>query len=437
MGLLKKNATPNPETMRETAEALGIELSDPESTEAMIADLRTAFAKRLEGAEEDDIIRCAVCGEVTDSDEAIVCCPYCGDEGSDEETASALESGEEPTGEEEAEDEDEAIEGEDIDPGEDAEEPASVDLEEEPAAAAPDPEPAPTPAPKKKKKRTTKKAEKAETPAPEPAAAAPEKSAKAKGKGKAKKTETAPAAAPEKPAESTAIAPDLKKALAVEDKKIEAAQKNIVTGSYDLGVALVTVHKGELWKAAGHKTFNQYLAAKGIGRTFAYDLMTLVEKFDKKTFEEVGRKKLMLVARAGGPKTEEGQNILDKAKSGASVSQLEAETGGKGATAGSDSGKGSRTKHEVKAHERGGTAEPPPKDGRITLLAKVGAKPQTIPFLDRKSRKPVKEWAPETFAEVKIAEDVSMFLALKTDKDGKVTGVTVAYKRAETAEAAE
>lgn len=402
MGLLKKNATPNPDTMRETAEALGIELSDPTSTEAMIADLRAAFEKRLEGAEEDDIIRCAVCGEVTDSDEAIVCCPFCGDEGSDDETASALESGEaEPETEEE---EPQAIEGEDLDPGVDAEEPEPVDLDEEPAAAA---EPTPEPAPKKK--RTTKK-----------------------------KAEAAPAETPAAAAESTAIAPDLKKALAVEDKKIEAAQKNIVTGSYDLGVALVTVHKGELWKAAGHKTFNQYLAAKGIGRTFAYDLMTLVEKFDKKTFEEVGRKKLMLVARAGGPKSEEGQNLLDKAKQGASVSQLESTAGkASGGAAAPASGGKTRQKHEVKAHERGGDAEPPAKDGRITLLAKVGGKPQTLPFLDRKTRKPVESWAPETFAEVKIAEDVSMFIALKTDKDGKVTGVTYAYKRAETAEAAE
>lgn len=441
MGLLKKaGVAPNVETMREAASALGIELSNDESPTAMIADLRKAFDERLKDIDENDHIVCAKCGERTDDAPELTCCPFCGDEGSSDAEADAIEAKADDAGEEEGDAEPEVIEGEDIDPGEDAEEPPAANLDAPPAPAPAPAAETPAPAAEKPKRQesapaaaeTPKKGRKkadapAAVPAAEPAPAPAQAAEPAKGKGRKK--------APEGTALEKAADSALAKELAAEDKKIETAQRDIVGGSYDLGQALRVVHEKELWKAAGHKTFPQYLAAKNIGRTFAYDLMELTQKFDRKTFEEVGRKKLMLVARAGGPESEKGKDVLDKAKAGTPVRQLEADAKG------GEAGGKTRGRHTVAEHERGGDKAPAKapataEDGKITLLAKVGGKPTTLPFLDRKTRQPVAAWAPETFAEVKISEDVSMFLALKTDKEGKPVGVTVAYKRATTEAAA-
>lgn len=429
MSLLKNpGVTPDFEAMNDAAETLGVELSDMSSPKAIVGDLRQHFAARLEGKAEDDHVQCPKCGEVTDDDPRIEVCPFCGDEGADEDEADAMEADDEDEAEEPG-----AVDGDELDPGEEPEEPEAVDL----ATAGDEPEPEledPGIEPEKEEPITAefRKKELLKMGKAELVNIAASRGLELKGTKSmlADRILEAEAMAPDpgiEPEESPKVeapkeAKSLAKALATEDEKVSKAQHDMMNSSYDLGVALRAIHEGELWKAGGHKTFAKYLASKGIGRTFAYDLMSLVEKFDRETFDEVGRKKLMLVARAGGPETAEGKKALDKAKGGASVRELE----------------GKKSKPKKSETPKSAAPELPPKTDRITVLGNLGAKPKTIPFVDRKTRKPVKAWTPESFAEIELSEDVSLFLALKTDKEtGQIVGVTVAARRAVKPEAAE
>lgn len=399
MGLLKKDVPHNREVMNEIAERLGIEgVVEAGDDGAAVEAMRKGFTERLEGVPKDDWIACLRCGEHTDDDEEIDRCPYCGDEGEGDETS------------------DDTPEPVDIAEGE----PESGGPEEPPAADLSEPE---TPAT-------------AETPAPETEDAAPPPEKPAPAEGKVKKG--GKKAAAEKPAKAkkggkkgTALATtepagEMAKALSDWKGKIVQAQKDMVGGSYDLGAALLAIHAGELWKAEGHKAFNKFLQSIGVSRAFAYEMMEIAKKFDRATFLEVGRKKLSIVARSA---PEDQDDALAAAKGGASRREMEA---------------AAKAAKEGEAAE-GTDAAPPPekpqsskpaKESTITLLAKVGGRAASVKFRDRKSREPVKEWTADSYAEIQISENVTQFVALKTDKAGKIVGLTVAYRQAEVAEAA-
>jgi len=372
MGLLTKpEAKPDVDAIKAAAEALEINLPKSKAAGKLVTALREGFAARLEGIPKDDWIVCPKCGEFTDDAEELDACPFCGDDGLDEDAP-------EPAVDPEDEDAPEAIDGADQDPeDEDApEEPPTVDVDNDADDADAE--------------------EDLDT-----------------------DTEDAdPDDEPADPAESTAIVPAtdatvMTAALKKEKALIKRAQTAMVGSGYDMGESLLRIHKGELWKAEGHKTFRKFLDTVGVSSTLAYDLMGLVEKFDRKTFMEVGRKRLLIVAKADKG---DQNKLLDAAKEGATRRELEKEA---------------KKGKDPAAPPKDTPAESPAKEDMITLLAKVGGRPKSYRFTDRKTRKALKSWAEESFVEIQISPDVTQLLGLKRNDEGEITGINVAFVRVE------
>ncbi len=366
MGLLiKPEATPNVATMRHAAEVLGIEIPDTEDPNVLVPHLRNGFAERLKGIPKDDWIVCEACGENTDDAEELNACPFCGDDGLDH----------------------------------DAEEPADPEAPPEPVDAA-DIDPVDENAPEEPPVANVGGSGEEENDDPDA-----EEDLDTDSPG----TDIVPAE------DSGAMLASLNR----EKHLIKKAQTNMVRGGYHLGTSLARIHNGELWKAEGHKTFRKFLETVGVSSTMAYDLMGLVEKFDEKTFMEVGRKRLLIVAKAD-KKNQKG--LLDKAKDKSKTrAQLEKEAQGDKAP---------------KAPVKEDPATAPGKEDQITLLAKVGARPKSYRFTDRETKKALATWTADSYVEIQISDTVTQLLGLKTNDGGDIVGITVAFTKREAAKVA-
>ncbi len=359
---------PDTVTMKAAAKALGIKMPRGRAKPATIVKaLRAGFTSRLEGIPEDDWIKCPVCGEVTDDADALEVCPFCGDEGLEEgeESAEAPASSDDDDEEEskpiEADKVDEAA---GVEPA-DAEEPPTANLDEEPEE--------------------------------DPADAAAEEP----GTDLAKGSEAMLAA------------------LNTREDNIRREQGNMVGAGYELGLEIRAVREGNLWKAAGHRTFRKWCESMKISHTLAYSLVDMTEKFDKDTFLEVGRRKLQIVARAD---TEDQDELLDDAKDGASVRTLE------------DKAKGKRDEKSEKPADptAGKPGRPSREDQTITLLAKVGGAAKVYPFRDRTSQDELEKWEKDSYAQLQLSDDVFLLIALKTNKVGDPVSIMATFRRATT-----
>lgn len=240
---------------------------------------------------------------------------------------------------------------------------------------------------------------------------------------------TAPAAAPAK-AESTAIAPaSTGDALAAATAKLDESiarinrlRADLAANSYDLGLEIRKIHEEELWKARGHESFKDFIEKElEIGRSMAYRLIDVTKQFDRPTFEQVGSHKLALIA--GIQDSEARDAALEAAKAGASTKDVErAVNEAKGRTPAPPKEKGGSS--------AGGTSAPAKKTAQdITLLTKVGSKPQLIGFRSASSGRPINHHKDDAYAELQLSDDVKQRIALKIDKEGNIVGVTVAFVR--------
>lgn len=376
-------AKPNVKVMRQVADKLGIELPKGSDPEKLVKALREAFEERCKGIEKSRLIECAACGETTDDDEEITLCPFCGDEGEDSTTA---EAGDDSEGSDDqaagaTEDADTPPDASEVDEGAEVEEPPTVDV------------------------------------------------------GSATSTqETTTTVAKAKPDKT--IDADKKAALRAAEEVIERETKNMLKPGYEMGVALADVHDNKLYEAEGFANFKEYIEKRGmVSFPFAYKMVRLVKKFDKDTFLKVGQKKLLIVAMA--PEEDQAELAAQAGKGGSSQKQLQdkvkekkaAKTGKKKATPDKTG------KAKEPAAKTGGEKGRPEKSAKsIVLLAKVGAAPATVPFVDKKTRKVVKEWNEGTFAEIRVSDDVSLLVGLKTDargKERKIVGLSYTFKKAE------
>ena len=368
-GLNIEGVAPNETTMKAAAKVLGIKMPRGRAKPVTIVKaLREGFAKRLEGIPEDDWIKCPVCGEVTDDDDAIEVCPFCGDEGADEPAAATAD--------------DKPIEADKVDEAA-GEEPA--DAEEPPTANLDD--------------------DVEEEPEEDPAVAADA----------------------EEPGTDLATGSEVMlAALETEKKIIRLAQTNMVGAGYELGMAIGRIREGNLWKAEGHRTFRKFCESMGVSHTLAYSLVDMTKKFDKDTFLEVGRKKLMIVARADA---EDQDEVLNDARDGASVRELEAKE---------------RERKEREAGDKpdkptdpaaGKPGRPSREDQTITLLTKVGGRAMVHPFRNRTSQTELEKWEKDSYAQVQLSDDVFLLIALKTNKEGEPVSVMATFRRATTTDA--
>lgn len=412
-GLLNNPAiAPNVEAILAAANTLGIEITEGSTDPAvLVPQLRDGFTLRLKGVPKDDWIICPKCKELTDDAEELDCCPFCGDDGlaSDEPEPTSLDGADDDPEDDNAPEEPPTVDlndpddtnGDGVVDEKDAEKDLNTDGPDEPEVHETKPEPT-----KVEKAPRTKKSKPIVGATPEH-----EKADKAPNKDRAGVPEpvTEPDKAPIVPPASS----DMVQQLNHEKQLIKRAQTNMVRSGYDLGSTLLRIQQGELWKADGCKTFAKFLETVGVGKTLAYDLMGLVEKFDEKTFMEVGRKRLLIVAKAD---PEAQKPLLDKARD-PNVTRAELET------------EASATKPTASVPVKETTTKPaaPAKEDTVTLLSKVGGKPTLHKFLDRKTKEPIQFWAEGAYVQIPISENVVQLLAPKTDESGNFVGITVAF----------
>jgi hypothetical protein len=245
---------------------------------------------------------------------------------------------------------------------------------------------------------------------PEPEAPAPAPAPKAP-KGKAAKATPAPA--PEAPKGDGLIVATKKLEASIE--RINQLRNDLAGNSYDLGTELRTIHEEELWKARGHETFKDFIEKDlEISRSMAYRLIDVTKQFDRPTFESVGSRKLALIA--GIQDSEARDAALEAAKAGASTKDVERAR---------DEAKGRSAKEKPEAP----TAKKAPNE--ITLLAKVGSKPELVGFRSAATGKAIGKHKDDAYAEKQISEGVKLRMAPKFDRENNLVGITVAFVRVE------
>lgn len=242
MGLLKNDsAKVSASEVENACTVLGIDVPEKKTPATLVKLLRDHFAKKLEGVPKEDWIVCSVCGEHTDDDDRLFCCPFCGDRGT--ELSEEIE----------------------------------VPEDESPAE-----EPKPVEKPKAK---------------PVSAKAPKDKSVKIEAlKSKAPEVEESgehPVVVADTEAEH---ARSLSSKLAKIKATIEKCKRDVARNGYEMGVALKRIQDEELWKVEGYYNFTKFLTSLEISRPFAYNLIALVENYTFAEFEESGYSRLKLSA---------------------------------------------------------------------------------------------------------------------------------------------
>jgi hypothetical protein len=402
--LRKEGVEPNLEAIHEAAKIVGVKFGSTKVPEKLVAKLRAHFDKKLKNVPKEEWIICPKCEEITDDDERLLRCPFCGDEGEDEEIE--VDSAEDlkdirNEGSEEDDDEVEPIDGEDYDDSPNPVEPPTVDINDSEDKVE-----------NKEKKKIT------------PAKKRNSKAIVTKELESDLEVDSGEEIAPE-------VLADMKEAFDKEKMIIEREYSNMFDSSYELGCSLRRVYRGQLWKADKIKTWREFCAQMGISHTLAYNLMKIVSEFDKETFLSVGRTKLQLVARAEdvyGLSGDQKNELLNDAKEGASVRKLEGKIKDEQKKNEEKEGK---KKGEKKVSTDGKPGRQKKEEQLITLLAKVGGRAKSYSFRDRKSHNELEKWENNSYVEIPISDTVVQYLVLKTDENGEIIGASVAFRKVE------
>lgn len=383
--------------MIEIAGKLGIELPKGRSAAKIAPALRAAFSERLKSIPEDDWIKCEKCGEVTDDAHEIDRCPYCGDLG---EAPSDDDS-----------DDDDSDLAEDVNDTElsDALAEDAIEMESEDDADVEEP--------------------------PTVDVSASDDSGDDAGDDSGDDSAVLVAAGgAELVAASEAELADLDTLAQLETEKriITEASRDIRRKAYELGKSLKRVFDGELWRGEGHSGFNKFLASIDVDSSMAYKLMQVVTEFSESQVLEVGWTKLSIVARL--PAGEQREQATERARA-SSRSQLEAEVRGEPVAP-------PPKERDVKdapvaldpLNDGFVKGRPRKQDQEITLLTKVGGKAESHHFIDCNTGKQVNKWHEDTFGEIRISDNVSLFIALRAGNNGAIKGFTTAFRRVELSE---
>lgn len=216
-----------------------------------------------------------------------------------------------------------------------------------------------------------------------------------------------------------------KKKLDASVARINELKTNLAMNSFDLGLELTEIYKDSRWKANGHDSFKTFVEKElDIGRTLAYRLIDIVKQFDRATFEKIGSKKLALIS--GITDSEARTDALNAAAAGASTKEIERHR-----AEANESGNGRTKPKAPSSSAKDKTAAPKKSGNEITLLAKVGSKPQVIAWRSAASGRPIQAHKDDAYAELHISENVKQRIALKHDKDGAIVGVAVSFIRVE------
>ena len=397
----------DPEIIRATLERYEVAVPKRASVKKLADTLRAAYKSRIEDGDipEDDWVQCPVCKEITDDDEDLESCPFCGDLG--EEDEPERKTGRRSLVDDSLVDDPDPIETEDPNVDDDiADEPPTVDIDPKTTAAS-----------EKKAAAEAKKKEAAD----KKAKAVTDKKAKADAKKKA----AADKAAAKLAKKTGRPAKDI--AAAVHEKHGE-----LVSTAYAIGLLLQEAKTSETWRDEGFKSFRDWhTKATPYGSKFVNGIINAVRVFSAPDFAKVGHSKLMLIANVSDPDREK---LLADAKAGASKRAIEA-----AAKEANEKARGADSKNPIgtdsRGTARGGKAgRPNAEEQSITLIGKVGGKPKTHRFHDKKTGGEVKQWEKDAFVAVKISAGVVMYLALKTDRKGeKITGISTMFQRVEDA----
>jgi hypothetical protein len=202
------------------------------------------------------------------------------------------------------------------------------------------------------------------------------------------------------------------------EAEIATLQADVKRNAFKLGVVIMRVHEGELWKAKGYGDFAQWVGKETqITRQYAYDLMKLTKEFDEETFVKAGPGKLLpLLAVKDAEKREE---LVTAATNGASAKTIRT-------AAASAKGKG---KGKAPAREPGKAA--PAKEDGLTFVGKIAKRPESHSFRSKDTGRPIKHFAPGAYVEIEIARDVVLRIGLDVTKEGEPTGITTLFVQAE------
>jgi hypothetical protein len=392
--LTKGNVKPDVVSIKQTANDLGIKLPKTDDPETLVVALRKAFESRLP-ENRDECVLCPKCGEVTDDDPLIRCCPFCGDEGEDdaEEASEDDDAGE---------DEDDT---EDDDAGEDDEDDAAEDEDTDLVEAS-----------------ELDQDDEGDLKQPEEVVVEDSSDEESEAESDDEESDDEESDDEESEDESDSdegvLAPQNEEELAAYkelesfEEVIDREQKNMTSAGYDLGVAIKEVQTRHLWKSK-FKSFRAFTESKGISYTLAYGLIDLVGKFDRETFVKVGQTKLLIVAKAD---EKDRKDLLKEAETKSKrelIERTRPET--------------KKDKERVVPKKENDKAEK--EDQKITLLAKVGGKPRKLVFKSTETTENVDSIGPDTYLDLRISDDVAVIIGF-TEKNGKIVNAIASFKRA-------
>lgn len=229
-----------------------------------------------------------------------------------------------------------------------------------------------------------------------------------------------PEAAPKRDTEAAMV--ELGKTLDAALEELNRLKQSIVDSSYDMGVVIQRIHDQQLFKARGFDSFKQFADSNelSVSRGTAYQLMGLVEKFTREDYQTLGYRKLRTIGLldAGDRKA-----AVDEAKQGKSVREVDETVRAKRESA-----------EKPRAGAPGVRAGAPPKGSKVTVLAKVDAKPRELRFKSAKSgtslasAAKVSQVVADAYAEVEL--DGGVFLRIGLRVSGKdLVGLSAEFKR--------
>lgn len=212
--------------------------------------------------------------------------------------------------------------------------------------------------------------------------------------------------------------------------KLNELKRSFVATTYDMGVLVKEIHDKQLFKARGYDSFKAFAEKElPFARTTAYHMISVVERFDRKTYNEIGFKRLRTIASVDD--TEERARLVEEAKSGASSREIDQKVSA-GREKKTSTKRGTAPVVEAKTAS---TPAPAAEKRPVTVLGTVDDKPRAVTFksaktgLELKSAAKVTMMDADAYAEIEVSEGVFIQIALRVEgKD--LTGVTAKFVRA-------
>lgn len=204
--------------------------------------------------------------------------------------------------------------------------------------------------------------------------------------------------------------------------KLVELKGSILDSSYDMGLVCKQIHDEQLFKARGFDSFKQFAdsAELTISRSTAYQLMGLVEKFTRETYQELGYRKLRTIAVL---ESGDRDKVVAEARSngGSSVREIDEKV---------------RERRGAGSEKSRPAQSAPPKNPRVTLLTKLDGKPRELRFKSSKSGAPigsaakVSQFVGDAYAEVEL--DGGVFLRIGLRVSGRdLIGLSAEFRRDE------